>query len=93
MPGRPFNSDGHTQWLAVLLLAPLLRVRRLRMKFGNLPIFARALLLGALALGSIASMTGCGGGYFGSVAKTVTLTITGTSGSLQHSTTVNLTIQ
>jgi hypothetical protein len=93
VPGRPFNPDGHSQWLAALLLAPLLRIRRLRMKFGSLPIFARALLLGVLALGSIASMTGCGGGYFASTAKTVTLTVTGTSGSLQHSTTVNLTIQ
>jgi Abnormal spindle-like microcephaly-assoc'd, ASPM-SPD-2-Hydin/Beta-propeller repeat len=93
VPRRPFNSDGHSQWFAALLLIPLLRVRRLRMKFGSLSIAARALLLGALALGSIASITGCSGGYFGSAAKTVTLTVTGTSGSLQHSTTVNLTIQ
>jgi hypothetical protein len=94
VPGRPFHTDdGHTKWFAALLLVPLLRIRRLRMKFGSLSIAARALLLGALALGSIASMTGCGGGYFGPDAKTVTLTVTGTSGSLQHSTTVNLTIQ
>jgi hypothetical protein len=92
MPGHPFHADDG-QWFAALLLIPLLRIRRLCMKFGSLPKAARALLLGALALGSIASMTGCGGGYFGPAATTVTLTVTGTSGSLQHSTTVNLTIQ
>ena len=92
-PGRPFNPGGQKLWLAALLLAPLLRVRRLRMKFRRLPIAGRALLLGALALGSIASVTGCGGGYFGPAMKTVPLTVTGTSGSFTQSTTVNLTIQ
>jgi hypothetical protein len=93
VPGHPFNSEGRTQWLAALLLVPLLRIRRLRRRLGDLPVFMKAFLLGVLALGSLVSMSGCSGGYFGPASKTVTLTVIGTSGSLQQSTNVNLTIQ
>ncbi|MGD0646461.1 MAG: choice-of-anchor D domain-containing protein [Acidobacteriaceae bacterium] len=41
-----------------------------------------------------AMLTGCGGGYYSQVpAQTYTITVTGTSGSTQHSTTVTLTVQ
>jgi sugar lactone lactonase YvrE len=47
------------------------------------------------ALLSVTAMfaTGCGGGYYLNTSKTYTVTVTGTSGSSQHSTTVTLTIQ
>jgi hypothetical protein len=41
-----------------------------------------------------AMLTGCGGGYYSQApAQTYTITVTGTSGSTQHSTTVTLTVQ
>jgi trimeric autotransporter adhesin len=41
-----------------------------------------------------AMLTGCGGGYYSKApAQTYTITVTGTSGSTQHSTTVTLTVQ
>ena len=41
-----------------------------------------------------ALLAGCGGGYYSQVpAQTYTITVTGTSGSTQHSTTVTLTVQ
>jgi hypothetical protein len=41
-----------------------------------------------------AMLTGCGGGYYAEPpAQTYTITVTGTSGSTQHSTTVTLTVQ
>jgi hypothetical protein len=39
------------------------------------------------------ALGGCGGGYFGPTPQTYTVTVTGTSGSLQESTTVSLTVQ
>jgi hypothetical protein len=88
----PHSPSGTVPWFAVLLL-PLLGVRPLRRKLRRLPLSVRALLLCALALGGMASLSGCGGGYFGPTPQTVTLTVTGTSGTLQHSTTVTLTVQ
>ncbi len=70
-------------------LFPLLGLRRVRRR---LP---KALLMLALFVGSfgvIAPLTGCGGGYFGPQPATYTLTVTGTSGTLQRSTTVTLHI-
>jgi hypothetical protein len=78
---------------AVLLLLPLLGTRRVRRELRRLPKSARALLLAFLALGATAAIAGCGGGYYGPQPQMVTLTVTGTSGTLSHSTTVTLTIQ
>ena len=54
------------------------------------------LLLGAATLAAL-GLTACGGGggtgYFGQQVQNYTVTITGTSGGLSHSTTVNLTVQ
>ena len=50
-------------------------------------------LLGSILFGGLIFQTACGGGDNGPRSTTYTITITGTSGSTQHSTTVNLTIQ
>jgi len=41
-----------------------------------------------------AMLSGCGGGYYAQPpSQTYTITVVGTSGSTQHSTTVTLTVQ
>jgi hypothetical protein len=79
--------------LALLAGVPLLGLaagrRRLRRSS------QRWILLGlaALAILPMLALGGCGGGYFGPTPQTYTVTVTGTSGSLQESTTVSLTVQ
>jgi hypothetical protein len=54
-------------------------------------------LLGLLLAGiTLAGLTGCANrdsGFFGSPQRSYVLTVTGTSGALSHSTTLNLTVQ
>lgn len=47
------------------------------------------------SLGALTALSGCGGGFGlpGSNGKTYTITVTGTSGAEQQSTTVQLTVQ
>jgi hypothetical protein len=47
------------------------------------------------SLGALTALSGCGGGFAlpGSAAKTYTVTVTGTSGAEQQTTTVQLTVQ
>jgi hypothetical protein len=79
--------------LAIFAGVPLLglagSLRRLRRSRG------RWMLLGlaALAILPILAISGCGGGYFGPASKTYTVTVVGTSGALQESTTISLTVQ
>jgi hypothetical protein len=49
--------------------------------------------LAALAILPTLALSGCGGGYFGPVPQTYTVTVVGTSGSLQETTTVSLIVQ
>jgi hypothetical protein len=87
-PG-PLHHAPVTPWLAALLVVPLLGLRR-RLK--KLRLVSCMILLAA-TLVPTALLTGCGGGYFSITSQTYTLTVTGTSGSIQHSTTVTLTVQ
>jgi Cu/Ag efflux pump CusA len=50
------------------------------------------LIIAVLSLLPILALSGCAGGYFGPTAHTYTVTVSGTSGSLQQSTTVTLTV-
>ena len=47
-----------------------------------------------VSLATLGSALGCGvGGYFSQPQQTYTITVTGTSGSVAHSTTVTLTVE
>jgi hypothetical protein len=77
------------RWLLItpalgLVLLPFGRLRR--------QYLYRLLLMLAL-VGIVGSMVGCGGGFALAQSKNYTLTITGTSGTDTHSTTVQLTVQ
>jgi predicted RND superfamily exporter protein len=84
---RPNLGPMATPVLALLFMLPFRRWRKAWK--GKL-----LLLVAALAsLAGAASMMGCGGGSGLKTPQTYTLTITGTSGTDSHSTTVQLTVQ
>jgi len=94
-PSLSAQAHAHSGWRWMpgatwaLLCIPLLWWRR-RDRVWRLGSGLLCLLLGVGA----AMLTGCGGGYYSQVpAQTYTITVTGTSGSTQHSTTVTLTVQ
>jgi len=75
---------------AVALLLPVFLLRRTRRKLGQ--AVALALLLSA----GVFALSGCGSnanGYFGQSVKNYTITVTGTSGTVTHSSTITLQVQ
>jgi hypothetical protein len=86
----PLSSRTRVPLALALLLLPLIGVRRLRRQGRNLSRMLCALFL-LLGMATMA-LSGCGGHAKSETATNYTLTITATSGNVQHSTEVTLTV-
>jgi hypothetical protein len=72
----------------LLPLAGMRRGRRKLKRYGCLLLFA------VLSFGVVTGLSGCGsGGFFNQMVQTYNVTVTGTSGTVQHSASVALTVQ
>jgi sugar lactone lactonase YvrE len=77
--------------LALLLLPFVGKLRKAGKRFGRM--LSILLLLGA-GLAAMAGLNGCGsGGFLSQAQKSYTVTVTATSGTLSHSTSVTLTVE
>jgi hypothetical protein len=78
-----------------LLLLPVTNSRRLRMSGRKLLRVLGIAVIVAGGLAGIATLTGCsnGNGYLGQASRNYTLTVTATSGTLTHTTSVTLNVQ
>jgi hypothetical protein len=84
---RKQRNEAYASVAFGLLLLPLLGIGGIRKR---IPRVVVVLLFALSSLSLAAPMMGCGGGYFGPAPASYTLVVTGTSGTLQHSTTVVL---
>jgi hypothetical protein len=87
----PLFSRTRVPLAIALLLLPLIGARRLRRQGRNLSRMLCVLLL-LLGMATMA-LSGCGGQTKSATETNYTLTITATSGNLQHSTDLTLTLQ
>ena len=79
--------------LALLFMPAARKFRRARRRLTRL---LSLLLLATAGITAVAALNGCGGvpsGYFGQAPATSAITVTGTSGSLNHSASVSLTVE
>ena len=82
------RDGSRTPFIVAVLLLPLAALGRSRRRLPRLMLWL------LLTLPSFCVVTGCGvGGYFNQPEHTYVITVSGTSGSLVHSTTVTLTVQ
>jgi hypothetical protein len=72
------------------LLLPVLGLKRFRKRLSKTALLA---LFAIISLGMAVPLTGCGAGYFGPPPTSGVLTVTGSDGTLQHSTTVTLNVR
>ena len=92
-PSNGFPTK-YAPYALALLLLPF--AGRLRKNSKRLSRILTILVLVVAGITASIGMTGCGagaGGFFGQSPQTYTVTITGTSGTLSHSTTFTLTIE
>jgi hypothetical protein len=86
-------EDHNTSWKfaasALPLFGFLFAIKRFRQRWITMGIFI------LVSLGAATAISGCGGGFSlpGSTAKTYSITVTGTSGAEQQSTTVELIVK
>lgn len=86
---RPRTVAHYAPVVLALLVLPFAAFRRRRRPVA---LFLW-LLLGASAVGLTGCLSDSSSGYYGNVPQTYTLTVSGASGTLTHSTTVTLTVQ
>jgi phosphopantothenate synthetase len=91
-PLQRSHDASRIAWFA-LLAVPLFLLRRKNRSLRQLPKLVLILLISVMSLSSMIALSGCSGGYYGPPPQSYQVTITGTSGSTQHSTTVTLTVQ
>ena len=92
----PSSTRGPMGAIALgLMLFSLAAVRKLRKSGRRMVQLAGVLLLLTTGAALTAALTGCGvgNGFFGQAQQTYTVTVTATSGTVQHSTTLTLNVQ
>jgi hypothetical protein len=89
-PGHTRANGGGAGW-SVLLLLPLAGARRMRLRRGAERILL-AVMLVAGGLG-LTAMTGCGAGVLEVPPMNFAVNVTATSGTMQHTSTVALTLK
>ncbi len=90
----PKGGIGFPKPLVLALFLPLLGTRKLRRAL-RLQMKTSALMLVVLGVLMVTGMTACGSGsgFFAQAPQTYPMTMTGTSGALHHSLTLDLTVQ
>jgi hypothetical protein len=91
-PQKPFGHELQVMALACLLLPFVGRLRALRHRlWGTVSL----LLLAAASMGAMAALGGCGAtsGLFADQPKIYTVTVTATSGTLSHATSLTLSVK
>jgi Domain of unknown function DUF11/FG-GAP-like repeat/Putative binding domain, N-terminal len=87
----PVTSGISSAWPLSLSLLPLFGmffgVRKLRRRWLTLAVLLIA------SLGALTALSGCGGGFGLTTSTNYSITVTGTSGAIQQTTTVQLTVQ
>jgi hypothetical protein len=90
--GVPINGKAPPLLWGILLLPFTGRMRRAGKRLGRK---LSVLLLMAIGVAAMAGLSGCGStsGFYDQETRSYTVTVTGTSGALSHSTTITLTVQ
>ena len=92
MKGQPSSVRGMGSLVLALMLLPLAGARRLRRSGQRMSRYLTILLLAAASMAGTVGLSGCGSGVK-DIPANYTLTITASSGAVQHTVAVNLDMQ